>query len=251
MIFCKSEKEIRKIRTSCQLVARILKMLEKAVVPGMTTKEMDAMAEAEIRAAHAQPAFKGYRGYPATLCASVNQGVVHGVPNSRPLREGDIISIDMGVLLDGYYGDAALTAVAGRASPRAQRIIDITRRALAIGIEPARVGNRVSDISCAIQDFVESNGYSVVRNYVGHGIGTHLHEDPQIPNFGTRGKGPKLKQGMVLAIEPMVNEGTHEVKVLPDNWTVETADGKLSAHFEHSVAVTDNGPVVLSEWEGS
>ncbi len=250
MIICRSEKEIEKIRTSCRLVAKILKKMEKAVVVGGTTKELDEIAEASIREAGAKPAFKGYRGYPAALCASVNSQVIHGIPNSRRLNNGDLVSLDLGVLLDGYYGDAAVTAVAGNATVRAARLISVTRESLYLGIQQAVVGNRISDISCAIQEAVESQGYAVVRSYVGHGIGTNLHEDPQVPNYGTRGKGPRLKEGMVLAIEPMVNEGTHEVKVLADNWTAETLDGRLSAHWEHTIAITKNGADILSKLEG-
>lgn len=250
MIIYRSANEIAKIRASCQIVARALKLLEKSVKVGMTTRELDDLAEACIREAGAEPAFKGYRGYPAALCASVNDQVVHGIPNGRPLKDGDVVSLDLGALKDGYYGDAALTVVAGSTSDRARKLIDVTRESLYKGIEQALPGNRVSDISCTIQDFVESHGYSVVRNFVGHGIGTRLHEDPQVPNFGKRGKGPKIKEGMVLAIEPMVNEGTHEVRTLADNWTVTTLDGGLSAHFEHSIAVTKDGPVILSDLRG-
>ncbi|MBI2836725.1 MAG: type I methionyl aminopeptidase [Acidobacteria bacterium] len=250
MIIYRSEKEIGKIKASCQVVARTLKVLEKEVAVGMTTRQLDRVAEDSIRRAGAAPAFKGYRGYPATLCASVNDQVVHGIPNDRPLREGDILSLDLGAILDGYYGDAALTVAVGKVDPRAIRLMEVTRDSLYRGIEQARPGNRVSDVSCTIQDYVESRGYSVVRNFVGHGIGTNLHEDPQVPNFGTRGKGPKIKEGMVLAIEPMVNEGSFEVRILADNWTVETIDHGLSAHFEHSIAVTKDGPVILSELEG-
>lgn len=250
MIIYKSQKEIEKIRASCQLVAKVLKRLEKEVAVGRTTKELDAIADECIQQAGGQPAFKGYRGYPAALCASVNQQVVHGIPNGRALQDGDLLSLDLGALLDGYYGDAALSLVVGRETPRTRRLIDVTREALYLGIAQAVPGNRISDISCAVQQHAESHGYSVVRNFVGHGIGTHLHEDPQVPNFGTPGKGPRIKEGMVLAIEPMVNEGTFDVKILADNWTVETLDGRLSAHYEHSIAVTADGPVILSEYEG-
>jgi len=250
MIVCRSEKEIEKIRASCQLVARVLREIRSTVTVGVTTKELDTIAEDRIREAGAVPAFKGYRGYPAALCASINSQVVHGIPNGRRLVNGDIVSLDLGALLDGYYGDAAVTAVAGESGEPAARLIGVTRAALDLGIRQAIVGNRVSDISCAIQDHVESNGYSVVRLFVGHGIGTNLHEDPQVPNYGTRGHGPRLKEGMVLAIEPMVNEGTYEVRILPDNWTVETADGRLSAHWEHTIAVTKDRPDILTALEG-
>ena len=234
------------MRKSNALVAAILEELGKKIRPGVKTIELDRLSEAMALKKGARPAFKGYRGYPYSLCTSVNSEVVHGMPSERELQEGDIVSLDFGILHDGYYGDAAVTVPVGEISPEARRLLRVTEEALYRGISAARAGNRIGDISAAIQGHVEAAGFSVVRDLVGHGIGKSLHEDPQVPNYGSSGRGIELKPGMVFAIEPMVNEGTYRVDVLRDGWTVVTADGKLSAHFEHSVAITENGPVILS-----
>ncbi len=215
----------------------------------MTTAQLDRLAEEMILASGGSPAFKGYRGFPASVCASVNDQIVHGIPNQAPLREGDILSLDVGVCLEGYYGDAAWTYPVGVIQPELQRLLQVTRDALFKGIDKILAGNRVSDISASIQQHVESQGFSVVREFVGHGIGLALHEDPQVPNYGRPGRGPRLREGMVLAIEPMVNTGGPESRVLEDQWTAVTVDGGCSAHFEHSVAVTENGPWILSALE--
>lgn len=249
-IVCKSPVELERMAAANALVARILAELASVAAPGVTTRELDALAERRIREAGARPAFKGYRGYPATLCASVNEQVVHGIPSDRRLVEGDIVSLDMGVVLNGFYGDAAVTVGVGRISDEAARLLRVTEAALAEAIGCVRVGARVSDISHAIQRVVEGQGFSVVREFVGHGIGTQLHEEPQIPNYGAPGRGPRLAEGMVLAIEPMVNAGRPGVKVLADGWTAVTKDGSLSAHFEHTVAVTANGPRILTVADG-
>jgi len=246
MIYLKSPQEIEKIRKSSRLVARALKYLKAFIREGITTEELDRLAEEYIKRHGGIPAFKGYRGYPRSLCVSVNEEVVHGIPGKRRLKEGDIVSLDLGVLMDGYYGDAAITVPVGKVSELAKKLIKVTEEALYRGIEMARPGNRLSDISHAIQTHVEKAGFSVVREFVGHGIGKQLHEEPQVPNFGPPNRGPRLEPGMVLAIEPMVNTGTWEVRILPNGWTVVTADGGLSAHFEHTVAITDNGPEILS-----
>jgi methionyl aminopeptidase len=246
VIVCKSPREIEQMRRANELVADVLAELAAMVKPGVTTAELDAAAERMVRAAGAEPAFKGYRGYPATLCASVNDEVVHGIPANRALAAGDIISLDMGVKLDGFYGDSAVTVPVGTITADVERLLTITREALHKGIEQARPGGRVSDIGHAIQEHVEAAGFSVVREFVGHGIGTSLHEEPQIPNYGTPGRGSRLAEGMVLAIEPMVNAGKAAVKVLADGWTAVTKDGSLSAHFEHTVAVTETGCRVLT-----
>ena len=246
MIVCKSPAEVEKMRAANALVAGVLSELRGAVKPGVTAQELDEVAETRVREAGAIPAFKGYHGYPATLCVSINDAVVHGIPSPRKLVEGDIVSIDMGVVLDGYYGDSALTVGVGTISDQAAELLDVTREALDLAIDCARVGRRVSDLGYAVQSHVEARGFSVVREFVGHGIGTRLHEEPQIPNYGEPGRGPYLKEGMVLAIEPMVNAGRAAVRVLDDGWTAVTVDGSLSAHFEHSVAVSKDGPVVLS-----
>jgi len=246
VIVCKSPAEIERMRAASQLVARILDELAVMVVPGVSTADLDAAAEQKVRAAGAEPAFKGYRGYPATLCASANEQVIHGIPNRMPLKAGDIISLDMGVKLGGYYGDSAVTVPVGRVSDAAASLLRVTQEALEKGIAQVRVGGRISDIGHAIQKHVEVNGFSVVREFVGHGIGASLHEEPQIANYGEPGRGPRLAEGMTLAIEPMVNMGKPAVKVLADGWTAVTKDGSLSAHFEHTVAVTKNGPDVLT-----
>jgi methionyl aminopeptidase len=246
VIVCKSAAEIERMRAANALVANVLGELAGMVRPGTTTAELDAAAERLVREGGAEPAFKGYRGYPATLCASVNEQVVHGIPSARALVEGDILSLDMGVKLNGFYGDSAVTVGVGRISDDAERLLRVTREALQHGIAEVRVGNRISDIGHAIQQHVERHGFSVVREFVGHGIGAALHEEPQIANYGEPGRGPRLAEGMVLAIEPMVNMGRPGVKVLADGWTAVTRDGSLSAHFEHTVAVTKQGPLVLT-----
>ena len=246
MIVRKSRAELRKMRQANTLVADVLGELQALVAPGVTCRELDALAERRVRAAGAIPAFKGYQGFPATICASVNEAVVHGIPSTRALAEGDIVSLDMGVVLDGYYGDAALTVGVGAISEAAAGLLRVTSEALERAIERVRIGGRVSDLGHAVQQHVEARGFSVVREFVGHGIGTSLHEEPQIPNYGKPRRGPRLEEGMVLAIEPMVNAGRPAVRVLDDGWTVVTSDGSLSAHFEHSVAVLPEGPCVLS-----
>ena len=246
MIVCKSLSELSRMRASNGLVADVLAELREIVAPGVTTRKLDTMAEARVRDAGAIPAFKGYQGYPATLCTSVNDAVVHGIPSDAPLKDGDIVSIDLGVVLDGYYGDSAVTVGVGSISGSASTLLRVTREALARSIACARIGGRVSDLGHAVQQHVEANGFSIVREFVGHGIGTSLHEEPQIPNYGEPGHGPRLQAGMVLAIEPMVNMGRAAVRVLDDGWTAVTQDGSLSAHFEHTVAVVADGPVVLS-----
>lgn len=246
MINIRTKQEIDIMRHSNRLVAQILKKLRQVIKPGIPTRELDKIAEHSIREAGATPAFKGYRGYPASLCVSINEEVVHGIPGSRRLREGDIVSLDFGAYFNGYYGDAAITVPVGEVSQEAKKLLEETQQALCKGIEKARSGNRLSDISHAIQSWVESFGFSVVRDFVGHGIGRNLHEDPQVPNFGPPHQGPRLLPGMVLAIEPMINVGTWEVKVLKDGWTAVTADGSLSAHFEHTIVITDRGSDILS-----
>ena len=246
MVILKLPDEIEKLRTSNLIVAEILSKLRERVRPGVTTSELDGYCEELCRKRRVKPAFKGYRGYPFALCTSVNGEVVHGMPSDRPLVPGDILSLDFGVNYKGYYGDAAITVPAGAVSAEVMRLLKVTEAGLYDAILQARAGNRLGDISAAVQGRVESAGFSVVRDFVGHGIGRSLHEDPQIPNYGVRGRGIELKPGMVLAIEPMVNEGSYEVRVLPNGWTVVTKDGKLSAHFEHSVAITENGPEILS-----
>jgi len=246
MIVCKSPDELVRMRDANQLVADVLTRLQAMVGPGVTTRELDSVAESHIREAGAVPAFKGYQGYPATLCASINEAVVHGIPSDRPLEDGDVVSLDIGVVLDGYYGDSAVTLGVGLISSDATTLLTVTREALDRAIERVRIDGRVSDIGHAVQQHVEAHGFSVVREFVGHGIGKELHEEPQIPNYGAPGRGPQLREGMVLAIEPMVNAGDPGVKVLDDGWTAVTRDGGLSAHFEHSVAVTADGPLVLS-----
>ncbi len=247
MIILRSRHEIEKMKISNRIVAEVLEEVIKKIRVGVTTIELDRLAESVILKKGGTPAFKGYRGYPNSLCISINEQVVHGIPSNRRLKDGDLVSIDLGVYHDGYYGDAAITVGAGEITPEAKRLLDATQKALYIGIEKARAGNHLSDISNAVQMYVEGEGFSVVRAFVGHGIGTSLHEEPQVPNFGEAGKGPLLKSGMVLAIEPMVNAGVSDVEVLEDDWTVVTADGSLSAHFEHTVAITDNGVEILTE----
>jgi methionyl aminopeptidase len=246
MVILKLPEEIEKLRTANAIVAEILAELREKVRPGVTTRELDRLSEALSRKNRVSPAFKGYRGYPYALCTSVNREVVHGMPSERPLLAGDILSLDFGVLYKGYYGDAAITVPVGSVSSEAERLMKVTEEGLYDAISQASVGNRLGDVSAAVQGRVEAAGFSVVRDFVGHGIGRNMHEDPQIPNYGMRGRGIQLRQGMVLAIEPMVNEGGYEVKILADGWTVVTEDGKLSAHFEHSVVITENGPEIMS-----
>ncbi|MGD0975318.1 MAG: type I methionyl aminopeptidase [Candidatus Korobacteraceae bacterium] len=247
-IVCKSPGEIEKMRRSGHIVRQVLESVEALVSPGVSTMELEKIAEKRIREAGAKPAFKGYYDYPCVLCTSINQEVVHGIPSSeRVLMAGDIVSIDCGVVLDGYYGDAAITVPVGDGIlPELAKLLKVTEQSLYLAIEAARVGNTIGDVGSAVQQLVESNGFSVVREFVGHGIGTRLHEDPQVPNYGLPGHGPKLREGMVLAIEPMVNAGGPGVRVLDDKWTAVTEDGRASAHFEHCVAITRNGPVILT-----
>jgi methionyl aminopeptidase len=246
VIVCKSPAELERMRAANALVADVLAELAGIVAPGVTTKDLDEAAEKLVRDGGAEPAFKGYRGYPCTLCASVNEQVVHGIPSNRALGEGDIISLDMGVKLNGFYGDSAVTVPVGKVSDEAATLLRVTRESLEKGIAQVRLGGRISDIGHAIQQHVEAHGFSVVREFVGHGIGAALHEEPQIANYGEPGRGPRLAEGMTLAIEPMVNIGRPAVKVLADGWTAVTKDGSLSAHFEHTVAVTKTGPLVLT-----
>lgn len=247
MIILKSTEEIEKMRRSGQIAAQLSQKLIEKVKPGVTTKELDRVASTSIKMHKARPAFLGFRGFPASICTSVNDQIVHGIPGSYRLREGDIISLDFGVICQGYYSDMAITLPVGNISKDAQRLIEVTKSALVSGISQMVAGNRLYDISSAIQECAESNGFSVVRDLVGHGIGQKMHEEPQIPNFGKRSTGPYLKEGMVFALEPMVNMGGYEIRTLDDNWTVVTADGSLSCHFEHTVAITDNGPEILTK----
>jgi methionyl aminopeptidase len=246
MILLKSEKDMQMLKVAGKILAQVLQKLRESVKVGVSTLEIDALAQTLIEREKAIPAFKGYKGYPANICASVNEEIVHGIPSERRLREGDIISLDVGINYKGYFCDAALTVGAGRIDPRAKKLIDVTRDALSEGIRRAYPENHLSDISYAVQNYVEAAGFSVVREFVGHGIGNSLHEEPEIPNFGPAHQGPLIKSGMVLAIEPMVNAGTWRSRILENNWTAVTADGELSAHFEHTVAVTDRGPEILT-----
>ncbi len=247
MIIRKSQREIAKMQAANQIVARTHALLREKIAPGITTAELDAMAEEFIKQEGGQPSFKGYRGYPASVCLSINEEVVHGIPSSnKSLKDGDIVSIDIGVFYQGFHGDAARTVGVGEISNKAEQLLETTRQALDVGIEEAVIGNHLTDISHAIQEFVEGRGYSVVKQYVGHGIGRDMHEDPQIPNFGPPGKGAKLKEGMTFAIEPMVNVGDFAVKTKDDDWTVVTVDGSLSAHWEDSIAITKDSPLIMS-----
>ena len=246
-IVLKSQQEIEKMRRSNRIVAEILGEIKEAARPGITTRNLDELAQTLLEKHGARSAFQGYNGYPAVLCTSVNEEVVHGIPSGRVLKEGDILSLDFGVVYDDYYGDAAITVPIGQISDEAQRLIRVAQEALSLGLQQARAENHVSDISAAIQRHTESHGFSVVRDFVGHGIGRFMHEKPQVPNFGIPGRGVRLKTGMTLAIEPMINAGGYEVVVLGDGWTAVTKDRSLSAHFEHSVAVTENGPYILSQ----
>ncbi|MCP9449524.1 MAG: type I methionyl aminopeptidase [Nitrospira sp.] len=245
MIILKTPAEIEIMTQASKVVAEALREVEKAVSPGISTEELDQIAEKEIRARGALPAFKGYRNYPKTLCVSVNEQVVHGIPSKRKLKEGDIVGLDLGAIVGGFYGDSAVTVAVGRVSEEVLRLIRVTEEALYLGIEQAVIGNRISDISHAVQRHVESAGYSVVTEFVGHGIGRQLHEEPQVPNYGKPGQGPRLQSGMVLAIEPMVNMGGSAVRILEDRWTAVTVDGSLSAHFEHTIAVQPKGPAKI------
>lgn len=247
MVICKSPVELEKMHRAGLLVWGALEKMRSMVRPGISTKELDEFAESYTVENKAHPAFKGYRGYPGSVCTSINQEVVHGIPSaSRRVREGDILSMDFGVELDGYFADAALTVPVGKIAPERQKLLRVTRESLEHAIDKVRPGNRLGDVSAAVQEWVEKNGFSVVREFVGHGIGTRMHEDPQLPNYGTPGQGARLQEGMVLAIEPMVNTGGPAVRVLDDDWTAVTADGSDSAHFEHTVAVTKNGPWILT-----
>lgn len=250
MIVLKTASELAAMRRAGQATARALARVAEAIRPGVTTRELDAIAEEAIRKEGGVPAFKGYRGFPASVCLSVNEVVVHGIPSDRRLEPGDIVSIDIGVILEGFYGDMARTFPVGTISPRAERLLAVTWEALERGIAAARAGSRVSDISWAIQSYVEAQGYSVVKEFVGHGIGREMHEDPPVPNYGRPGRGPRLEPGMVLAIEPMVNEGRDKIKVLSDRWTAVTVDGKLSAHFEDTVAIWPDRTEILTRLPG-
>lgn len=247
LIHIKTPVELAIMRRAGQIVSKLLKLMEREAKPGITTKRLDEIAEDFIRSQGAEPAFKGYCGYTASICASVNEEVVHGIPGQRELREGDIVGIDVGVKLEGFYSDAARTFAIGKVDEESRRLVDVTRRAMELGIEKAVEGNRLTDISSAVQSYAEAKGFSVVRQYVGHGIGASLHEEPQVPNFGKPGEGPKLVEGMALAIEPMLNAGTYEVKVLQDGWTVVTKDGRRSGHFEQTVFVGKKKPEVVTE----
>src|SRR5919199_4485542 len=251
MIIGKSKKELEKMRAAGQLVGSVLSELRRMVEPGITTLEVDRAAEKMIRDAGALPTFKGYHGFPFSICASVNEQVVHGFPSDYRLKEGDIFSIDVGVTLNGFVGDTATTVPVGRVSEGLLKLIRVTEECLERAIEECREGKRLGDIGWAVQSYAEAHGYGVVREYVGHGIGRRMHEDPQIPNYGTPGKGAKIKRGYVFAVEPMINMGTHETKVLKDGWTVVTLDGQPSAHCEHTIAVTENGPEVLTRVVGA
>ncbi len=246
MIVLKSPAEIDKMRAAGRIVAETLALLESRIEPGVTTAELDRLAEQECRRQGGQPAFKGYGGFPYAICASPNDRIVHGFPDDKPLQPGDILSIDFGVLYKGYYGDSAITVAIGELDEETQRLVEATRESLVRAIEKSVPGGRLSDVSHAVQSWVEPKGFSVVREFVGHGIGRSLHEAPQIPNYGPAGQGPRLKPGMTLAIEPMINAGVPGVKILEDGWTAVTQDGRKSAHFEHTVAITDNGPEILT-----
>jgi methionyl aminopeptidase len=246
MIQLKSSQEIAKMEVPNRIVAEILEEVKSRVRPGVETRELDELAEACCRKHKVKPAFKGYRGYNHTLCIAVNEEVVHGIPGPRQLKPGDLVSLDFGVLHEGFYGDAAITVTVGEVTPQAQQLVKATEESLYAGIGELKVGGRLSDVSHAVQTTVENYGFSVIRQFVGHGIGRALHEDPQIPNFGPKGRGPALKVGMTLAIEPMTSAGSWEVKILEDGWTAVTEDGSLAAHFEHTVALTENGVLILS-----
>jgi methionyl aminopeptidase len=249
MINCKSQTELEKMRRSGQIVRQVLNAVKALVKPGVSTMDLERFAEDKIKELGAKPAFKGYYDYPCVLCTSVNNEIIHGIPSEkRVLKDGDIVSIDCGVVLEGYYGDSAITVPVGQTlAPEVKRLLEVTEESLKKAIQEVQLGKTVGDVGAAVQEYVEAHGFSVVREFVGHGIGTRLHEDPQVPNFGTRGHGTRLREGMVLAIEPMVNAGKPGARVLDDKWTAVTEDGSFSAHFEHTVAVTRNGPMVLTE----
>lgn len=243
----KSANEVDILRKAGKILSSIVVSLQSSLTSGMSTKDIDLKAEELIRQNKVTAAFKGYRGFPGVACVSVNEEVVHGIPGGRVIKNGDIVSVDIGIIYEGYYSDTAVTVPIGNVSPEVRRLLDVTQASLARAIEQARVGNRLSDISFAVQSFVEMHGFSVVRDFVGHGIGRALHEEPEIPNYGRAGQGPVLAEGMVFAIEPMVNMGTHRTKVLSDGWTVVTEDGKPSAHFEHTIVITSKGPEILTK----
>ena len=247
MIDLKTSSQLERMRRAGRIVSQVLEVLRRSVRPGMCTRDLDRIAEEEIQRRGGQAAFKGYRGFPATLCASVNEEVVHGIPSERKLEEGDIIGLDLGAVMEGYYADAAITVPVGTVSKEVQELLSVTERSLRLGIEQARAGHSLTDISHAVQQEAEQHGYSVVREFVGHGIGAQLHEPPQVPNFGRPGFGPTLKAGMMLAIEPMVNMGLPAVRILRDGWTAVTQDGSWSAHFEHTVAITEGSPEILTK----
>lgn len=247
MIILKSQRELNYLRDAGRIVAETLQEIKKAAKPDVTTLELDRIAEQYIKSKGATPAFKGYHGFPGNICASINEEVVHGIPGLKRLKTGDNVSIDIGAFINGYCGDAAITVAIGEVDAEVEKLIEVTEQSLYKGIEQAIAGNRLGDISHSIQACAEGHGYGVVRDFVGHGIGRNMHEDPQVPNYGLPGRGPRLKAGMTLAIEPMINAGTHEVKTLSDNWTVVTADGKRSAHFEHTIAITADGPEILTK----
>ena len=248
MIIIKSQTEIRKIADACRIVAEVLEGLKSHVVEGMATADIERFVDEGIRKRGAEAAFRGYRGYPSSVCVSVNDQVIHGIPSgAMKLKSGDIVGVDIGTLLDGFYGDAAMTIPVGNVRAGNAQLLKVTEEALMLGIEKAIVGNRIGDISSAVQAHVEKHGYSVVRAFVGHGIGRSLHEDPQVPNYGRAGQGPRLREGMTLAIEPMVNAGSPDVRILDDGWTAVTTDGSWSAHFEHTIAITKQGPKILTK----
>ncbi|MFC0469724.1 type I methionyl aminopeptidase [Halalkalibacter kiskunsagensis] len=247
MIICKTEREVEIMREAGKIVALTHQALQEHIQPGISTKELDEIAEKLIRTHGATPSFKGYNGFTGSICASVNEELVHGIPGKRVLKDGDVISVDIGAYYNGYHGDSAWTYAVGQISEKDQELLDVTETSLYKGLEFAKPGNRLSDISHAIQSYAEPLGYSIVREYVGHGVGQDLHEDPQIPHYGPPGKGPRLKPGMVLAIEPMINAGTRYVRTLSDDWTVVTVDGKNCAHFEHTIAITESGYEILTK----
>jgi len=246
MILLKSPQELAKMEVANRIVAEVLEGIKERVAPGVETRELDELAEEMCRRRKVEPAFKGYRGYPRSICISVNEEIVHGIPGPRRIKAGDVVSLDFGVKYQGYYGDAAVTVAVGKVSPRIRQLMETTEQALRAGIEQARVGRRLTDISHAVQTVVEGGGFGVIREFVGHGIGRSLHEDPQIPNFGPPGRGPVLQAGMTLAIEPMTSLGAWQVKILQDGWTAVTQDGSCAVHFEHTLAVTENGPWIMS-----
>ena len=246
MVSIKNSRELSSMREACRISARALQLAGEAVQPGVTTGEIDRLVRKYIESEGATPSFLGYGGFPGSACISVNDEVIHGIPGKRVIHAGDIVSVDVGAHFNGYHGDNAATFGAGDISPEAQALMDATRESLQEGIRAAKAGNRIGDIGAAVKRYVEVRGYSVVRQFVGHGVGTNLHEDPSVPNFGTPGRGPRLLPGMTIAIEPMINQGTCDVRTLKDGWTVVTKDGKLSAHFEHTVAITADGPVILT-----